>query len=46
MDASSALDALFGTALKTMFADTKRQEFQIFTNHIPPMEFEILSEQL
>ena len=45
-EASSSVEVLFGATLKTLFADTKRQEFQIFTNHIPPLEFEILSEQL
>ena len=46
MAASDKLKTLLGADLHKAYCDTKRQDYQRFFDHVPPFEFETLSEQL
>ena len=46
MTASDTLKRLLGADLHKAYSDTKRQDYQRFFDHVPPFEFETLSEQL
>ena len=46
MAASDKMKSLLGADLHKAYCDTKRQDYQRFFDHVPPFEFETLSEQL
>ena len=46
MAGSHILSEMLGQSLHKAYCDTKRQDYQAFMDHVPPFEFETLSEQL